>query len=96
MVREMARVTRRGGVVAGLNEGTRACARSENPDQAGEKALGINEHVHTVWAYVASFSRAGLVVRRLERPDGWPPRPYGRLLSQIPKIGLTLGDDWSI
>jgi hypothetical protein len=31
------------------------------------------------------------VVLRLERPDGRPPRPYGRLLSTIPKIGTTLG-----
>jgi hypothetical protein len=30
-------------------------------------------------------------VRRLERPDGWPPSPYGRVLSKIPKIGLSLG-----
>lgn len=92
MVKEMARVTRPGGVVAGLNEGVRGVLRgSVNPDQAGEIALGINEHVHSVWAYAAAFTRAGLVVRRLERPDGWPPRPYGRLLSKIPKIGMTLG-----
>jgi hypothetical protein len=31
------------------------------------------------------------VIRRLQRPDGLPPRPYGRLLSTIPKIGTTLG-----
>jgi SAM-dependent methyltransferase len=92
MVREMARVTRPGGVVAGLNEGVRGVFRgSENPDQAGEKELGINEHVHLVWAYAAAFLRTGLVVRRLERPDGRPPRPYGRLLSTIPKIGPMLG-----
>jgi SAM-dependent methyltransferase len=92
MVREMARVTKPGGVVAGLNEGTRGVRRSpESPDQEGEKRLGINEHVHTPWAYVTAFTRAGLVVRRLERPDGWRPRPYGTLLSKIPKIGLTLG-----
>jgi SAM-dependent methyltransferase len=92
MVRELARVTKAGGVVAGLNEGTRGVTRSpDSPDQVGEKALGINEHVHTPWAYVTAFTRAGLVVRRLERPDGWRPRPYGTLLSKIPKIGLTLG-----
>ncbi|MGZ4410100.1 MAG: methyltransferase domain-containing protein [Gaiellaceae bacterium] len=92
MLREMARVTRRGGLVAGLNEGTRGILRSpENPDQAGEKALGINEHVHTVWAYTLAFARAGLVVRRLERSDGWPPLPFGYLLSRIPKVGMTLG-----
>ena len=92
MLRELARVTRPGGVVAGLNEGIRGVGRSgENPDQAGEKELGINEHVHSVWTYLAAFARAGLVVRRLERPDGWPPHPYGLLLSRIPKIGMTLG-----
>jgi SAM-dependent methyltransferase len=92
MVREMARVTKPGGVVAGLNEGTRGVTRSpESPDQAGEKRLGINEHVHTPWAYVLAFTAAGLTVRRMERPDGWRPRPYGTLLSKIPKIGLTLG-----
>lgn len=92
MLREMARVTRSGGLVAGLNEGTRGVLRSpENPDQAGEKQLGINEHVHTVWAYTLAFARAGLVVRRLERSDGWPPLPFGYLLSRIPKVGMTLG-----
>jgi SAM-dependent methyltransferase len=92
MVREMARVTKPGGVVAGLNEGTRGVTRPpDSPDQEGEKALGINEHVHTLWAYVKAFMRARLTVRRLERPDGWPPSPYGRRLSKIPKIGLTLG-----
>jgi SAM-dependent methyltransferase len=92
MVREMARVTRPGGVVAGLNEGTRGVGRSsENPDQSGEKALGINEHVHTVLAYGAAFTRAGLVLRRLERADGWPPVPFGYFLSRIPKVGMTVG-----
>ena len=44
----MVRVTRPGGIVAGLNEGIRGIGRSaDNPDQAGEKELGINEHVHT-------------------------------------------------
>jgi uncharacterized protein YbaR (Trm112 family) len=92
MVREMARVTKPGGIVAGLNEGTRGATRPpDSPDQEGEKALGINEHVHTPWGYVKAFAQAGLVLRRLERADGWAPRPYGRLLSQIPKIGMTLG-----
>jgi SAM-dependent methyltransferase/uncharacterized protein YbaR (Trm112 family) len=92
MVREMARVTKRGGIVAGLNEGTRGLGRSpENPDQAGEKELGINEHVHTALAYAVAFLRAGLPLRRLERSDGWPPVPFGYFLSRIPKVGMTLG-----
>jgi SAM-dependent methyltransferase len=92
MVREMARVARRGAVVAGLNEGTRGVGRSaENPDQAAEKAVGINEHVHTIWAYVGAFVRAGLGIRRLERADGFAPVPYGKLLSRAPKVGPSLG-----
>jgi SAM-dependent methyltransferase len=92
MVAEMARVTAPGGVVAGLNEGTRGIrAGADNPDQAAEKALGINEHVHTVWAYLSAFRGAGLAVRRLERAEGWPPVPYGGLLARIPKLGMSLG-----
>jgi len=92
MVAEMARVTRPGGVVAGLNEGIRGVFRNPaNPDQAKEKELGINEHVHTVWSYSAAFQRAGLRVRRIERAEGWPPVPWGGLLSRIPKVGLTAG-----
>jgi hypothetical protein len=88
----MARVTKPGGVVAGLNEGVRGLGRSsDNPDQAGEKELGINEHVHTAVAYASAFMRTGLVLRRMERSDGWPPVPFGFFLSRIPKIGMTIG-----
>src|SRR6185437_2840613 len=67
MVREMARVTKHGGVVAGLNEGVRGVLRSkDNPEQEGEKALGINEDVHTAWHYAAAFARNGIVIRRIE------------------------------
>jgi SAM-dependent methyltransferase len=92
MVREMARVARHGALVAGLNEGTRGVLRSaENPEQEAEKELGINEHVHTVWAYAAAFARSGLAIRRLERADGRPPSPYGRVLSKLPRVGPPLG-----
>ena len=71
MVGELARVTRRGGIVAGLNEGTRAPFRSgANPEQEHEKELGINEHVHTMWAYVWAFAQAGLRPLRLEYAQG--------------------------
>ncbi|MHB8470110.1 MAG: class I SAM-dependent methyltransferase [Gaiellaceae bacterium] len=91
MVGEMARVTRHGGVVAGLNEGARGVFRNAaNPEQAGEKALGINEHVHTPWAYAAAFARAGIAIRRVERSDGWSPRVLGRTLAHVPKLGTTL------
>jgi uncharacterized protein YbaR (Trm112 family) len=91
MVRELARVARRGGVVAGLNEGTRGLTRSgDNPAQQTEKELGINEHVHTVWAYVWAFVRAGLVIRRIDHAEGnFQTRP-GWKLSQVPKVGTTV------
>ena len=92
MVREMARVTKPGGVVAGLNEGIRGVLRDkDNPEQQGEKDLGINEHVHTAWTYALAFVRNGLTIRRLERADGWPPVPFGYFLSRVPKVGMTLG-----
>jgi len=92
MVGEMARVTKHGGVVAGLNEGVRGVLRSkENPEQDAEKALGINEHVHTIWHYALAFARKGVIVRRVERADGWPPLPFGYFLSHVPKVGMTVG-----
>jgi SAM-dependent methyltransferase len=91
MVREMARVTRHGGTVAGLNEGTRALGRSgEAPGQQTEKELGINEHVHTVWAYVWSFARAGLRIRRVEHSEGIVRTGPGRTIRRVPKVGTTL------
>ncbi len=93
MVREMARVARRGAVVAALNEGTRALARSGDvPEQAEEKGFGINEHVHTLPAYLWAFARAGLLVRRIEQAEGCEElarrRIAGRLL-RLPAVGRS-------
>jgi ubiquinone/menaquinone biosynthesis C-methylase UbiE/uncharacterized protein YbaR (Trm112 family) len=93
MVAEMARVVRRGGTVAALNEGTRALrASGEVADQAEEKSFGINEHVHTLYAYVWAFLRAGLVVRRVEQAEGYDGlrdrRWAGRLL-RLPGVGRS-------
>jgi ubiquinone/menaquinone biosynthesis C-methylase UbiE/uncharacterized protein YbaR (Trm112 family) len=93
MVREMARVTRKGGWVCALNEGTRALGASADvPEQAEEKHHGINEHVHTLYAYLWSFARAGLVVRRVEQAEGYDElagrRIAGRLL-RLPAVGRS-------
>ena len=93
MVGEMARVTKRGGHVLALNEGTRAVYRSgDAPDQAEERTYGINEHVHTLYAYLWAFTRAGLAVRRIEQADGYDEmagrRIGGRLLT-IPGVGRS-------
>ena len=93
MVGEIARVTRRGGHVAALNEGTRAVRRSgENPEQEDERAFGINEHVHTLYAYLWAFWHNGLLVRRVEQAEGdavlEPRRIAGRLL-RLPLVGRS-------
>jgi SAM-dependent methyltransferase len=91
MVRELARVTKPGGLVAALNEGTRAIGKTKlEPSQQEERELGINEHVHTLWAYVSAFRGAGLRIRRLENADGGFRTRAGRLLRRVPKVGWSL------
>lgn len=71
MVGEMARVTKRGGVVAGLNEGVRAFRASPDAEgQATEKGYGINEHVYTLWDYYTAFRRQRLQITRIYRAAG--------------------------
>lgn len=93
MVKEMARVARRGGIVAALNEGTRAPGASEdNPQQSSEKAYGINEHVHTMWAYVGAFLAAGVAITRLEQAEGYDvirQRRRLRHVLRVPIVGRT-------
>ena len=93
MVSEMARVTRRRGMVAALNEGTRSVrASGEVEDQAEEKGFGINEHVHTLYAYLWAFARAGLVVRRVEHAEGdgdLRGRRIGGKLRRMPLVGRS-------
>ena len=93
MVAEMARVTRRGGMVAALNEGTRAVrASGEVEDQEHEKSFGINEHVHTLPAYVWAFTRSGLAVRRVEHAEGDDDlrgRRIGGRLRRLPVVGRS-------
>jgi SAM-dependent methyltransferase len=93
MVSELARVTRRGGLVCALNEGTRALGRpGDVPDQEHEKGFGINEHVHTLPAYLWAFWRRGLVVTRVEQAEGNEDlrrrRIAGRLL-RLPLVGRS-------
>jgi SAM-dependent methyltransferase len=90
MVRELARVTRRGGAVCALNEGTRALrAPAEVPDQATEKGFGINEHVHTLYAYLWAFARAGLAVRRVEQAEGYAELAGRRIAGQLLRLPLV-------
>jgi uncharacterized protein YbaR (Trm112 family)/SAM-dependent methyltransferase len=87
MVSEMSRVTKRRGAVIALNEGTRPLGWSDDaPVQEGEKSLGINEHTHTLWAYLAAFTRARVLVREL-----YPSR--GQLFGRSAGWGIasTLG-----
>ena len=93
MVAELARVTRRGGHVLALNEGTRAVrVPADAPAQAEERTYGINEHVHTLYAYVWAFARAGLAVLRVEQAEGYDVvagRSIGGRLLRIPGVGRS-------
>jgi SAM-dependent methyltransferase len=89
MVRELGRVCRPGGVVAALNEGTRPLGRSGvSPEQEHELTFGINEHVHSVPAYLWAFARAGLVVRQLERANGYAEFRKRHRVWKITKLPL--------
>ncbi len=98
MVRELARVTRPGGLVAALNEGTRPVWRGQgNPVQEEEKAYGINEHVHTLLGYERAFRRAGLELVAREHAHGVEElarRRVSRTLLRLPG-GKRLALAWA-
>src|SRR6478752_9046792 len=97
MVRELARVTRRGGLVAALNEGTRApYVSGANPEQQHEKELGINEHVHSLWAYLWAFVRAGLVPVRLEYAEGPAELARRRIAGRLLRLGELPATLWAL
>jgi SAM-dependent methyltransferase len=97
MVRELARVTRRGGLVAAINEGTRApYVSGANPEQAHEQELGINEHVHTLWAYLWSFARAGLRPVRLEYAEGPAELARRRIAGRLLRAGSLPATLWAL
>ena len=98
MVSELARVTRPGGTVAALNEGTRPVWRGQgNPEQEDEKAYGINEHVHTLLGYERAFRRAGLRLVAREHALGLEElaaRRVSRTLLRLPH-GKRLALAWA-
>lgn len=97
MVGELARVARRGGIVAALNEGTRAPYRSgANPEQEREKELGINEHVHTLWTYLWAFARAGLAPVRLEYAEGPDELARRRIAGKLLRLGRLPATLWAL
>jgi len=97
MVGELARVTRRGGTVAALNEGTRAPYTSgANPEQEHEKELGINEHVHTLWAYLWAFARAGLRPVRLEHAEGPAELARRNVAGKLLRLGTLPATLWAL
>ena len=97
MVSELARVTRKGGFVAALNEGTRAPYRSgSNPEQEHEKELGINEHVHTVWAYLWALGRAGLRPDRIEYAEGSGELATRNIAGKLLRLGRGPATFWAL
>ena len=97
MVAELARVTRKGGIVAALNEGTRApYVSGANPEQEREKELGINEHVHSMWAYLWAFAHAGLRPLRLEYAEGPAELARRRIAGKLLRFGALPATLWAL
>lgn len=95
MVAELARVTKRGGIVAGLNEGVRAFwASPEAEGQAKEKTYGINEHSYTLGDYYKAFRRAGLQIRQVTHSGRYrlflPPK-WQRVLQTLERLPFSRG-----
>ena len=93
--RDGARDAAAAALVCALNEGTRAPrASGDNAEQSEEQRLGINEHVHTLWAYLWSFGRAGLVVRRVEQAEGYGELATRNIAGKL--LRLPGGKAWSM
>jgi len=96
MVREMARVTKPGGIVAALGEGVRSLlASADAQSQSKEKRYGINEHVYRLHDYLHAFRGADLQVKEIMRATSYEyfMAPRWRTLIEaihtIPRVG-----DW--
>ena len=84
-------------VVAALNEGTRApYVSGANPEQEREKELGINEHVHSMWAYLWAFARAGLRPLRLEYAEGPAELERRRIAGKLLRLGALPSTLWAL
>jgi ubiquinone/menaquinone biosynthesis C-methylase UbiE len=94
MLQEMARVTRFGGFVIALNEGTRPLGHSGNTAlQQTEKEFGINEHVHSMWAYLWAFLQSKLLVYRIEEAGGYSGIASHRTAGML--LRLPRGKFWA-
>ena len=81
----------------GRHEGTRAPYRSAaNPEQEHEKELGINEHVHTMWAYLGAFVRSGLRPVRVEYAQGPSELSQRNIAGKLLRLGRTPATLWAL
>ena len=78
-----------GGVVAGLNEGIRGVFREPRTPTRPARRRSASTSTSTPSGRMPRRSAGRARVRRIERAEGWPPVPWGGLLSRIPKVGLT-------
>ena len=63
-----------------------------NPGEEHEKEVGINEHVHTVWAYTWAFLRAGLRPLRAEYAEGSGDLAKRKIAGKLLRVGRRPGD----
>ena len=71
------------------HEGRRPQLRQPRPGRR-EGARDQRARAHRLGLRQA-FTRAGLVLRRVERSDGYPPGRVGSQIARVPKVGQTLG-----
>lgn len=96
-LQEMARVAKRGGIVAALNEGVRSFFSSPDAEiQRKEKSFGINEHVHTLWVYYRAFCSNGLRVMEMARSIGYDYFMSQQLKARVERLlRLPLVGTWA-
>ena len=79
-----------------MTDVTDSVSESENPEQEHEKELGINEHVHTLWAYLAAFGQARLLPTRVEFAEGREALAQRRIAGRLLRAGEPLATLWAL
>ena len=96
MVRELARVTRPGGIVAGLNKGTRAPHERPQP-RAGARTRARDQRTRPYeWTYLWAFTSAGLRPLRLDYAEGAAALAKRNIAGKLLKLGRPAATLWAL